>query len=279
MRRPLIARPSTPRLRDRRPLVRSGALATALAAELAVGTLLVAPSARADEAPTPGEDPTAATIDPPIRTGRTDDVPPAPAEPAPAPDAPASPVRTGRFDDVPASGEALAGDTTPADSPDGASTQTPDREVAPRSDRAADELPGGSPSGGGRAGGGRTGTDLPGSDQSGTDQSGSRSSGGRDRASGTSTPSASEPPTSAPGTAPTPPAPAAPLAHTVVSGDNLWEIAAAHLATVSGRPRVELGALDIAPYWTRVCMTNRPHLISGDVSLIYTGEQIELPAV
>lgn len=237
----------------RRPLI----LATALAAELAVGALLVAPTALADEVPAPGEDPTAPTSEPPIRTGRTDDAPPAPA-PVDVPEAPTTAVRSGRLGDVPPPDAAPVVDDAPAEEP-----------AAPSAD--GEPAAGGQP---GRDPGPRTGTDGPRSEQSDGHQS-----GGPTRAPGAPSTSATGSTSPAPGPAPVPPVPTVPLAHTVASGDNLWEIAAAHLATASGRPRAELGALDIAPYWTRVCVANRPHLVSGDVSLIYAGEVIELPAL
>ena len=120
-------------------------------------------------------------------------------------------------------------------------------------------------------------SDQPGNQQSGEQQSGQ--SGEPTRTPGPPSTSASGEPSPASSPSPVPPVPAAPLAHPVIPGDTLWEIAAAHLAATSRRPRAELGALDIAPYRTRVCMVNRPHLVSGDVGLIYSGEVIELPGI
>jgi hypothetical protein len=244
----------------RRPLILSTALATALAAELAVGALLVAPTALADEIPAPGEDPTAPTGEEPIRTGRTDDAPPAPAAPVDVPEAPAPTVRSGRVGELPAPDAAPVVDDATAEEPDAPATPG---EPATHGDPAAGRQPGSDP-------GPRT------------RQSGGQETGGPTRAPEPPSTSAPGSPGTAPdpgsGTAPGSPVPALPLARTVVPGDNLWEIAAAHLAAASGRQRGELGALDIAPYWTQVCMVNRQHLVSGDVGLIYAGEVIELPA-
>jgi hypothetical protein len=66
--------------------------------------------------------------------------------------------------------------------------------------------------------------------------------------------------------------------HVVVAGDNLWDIAASHLASLTGREVAALGTAEIVRYWVRVCEDNRSHLQSGDVSLIYAGEIVELPA-
>jgi hypothetical protein len=62
-------------------------------------------------------------------------------------------------------------------------------------------------------------------------------------------------------------------------GDNLWSIAAAHLAETSGREQSALRAGQVAPYWWSVCELNRPTLRSGHPNLIYAGEVIRLPAV
>lgn len=225
-----------------RPTIRSTVLATAVAAELAVGALLVAPPAHADDTPpAPGDASSAPLPEPPIRTGRTDDAPPAPT-PVADPELPPAAVRTGRTGDVGEIPDAAPGaDASAADPP----PATPD----PASDAATGE---------------------PSADRGSTR--------GSDDAPASSPPHEATPPAETPPGALTPSTPPLPTAHTVVEGDNLWEIAAAHLATASGRPRAELTALDIAPYWTRVCMTNRERLASGDVSLIYADEVIELPA-
>lgn len=89
-----------------------------------------------------------------------------------------------------------------------------------------------------------------------------------------SAPPASDTP--APAASPVPAA-AAPPAHTVVTGDSLWEIAAAQVAQASGRDRAALGPVDIVGYWVRVCGANRERLRSGDLDLIFEGEVVELP--
>jgi hypothetical protein len=67
--------------------------------------------------------------------------------------------------------------------------------------------------------------------------------------------------------------------HGVVAGDDLWSIAATQLAQVSGRPIASLSNAQVAGYWQRVCDANRSRLHSGDINLIFPGEQIELPPV
>jgi hypothetical protein len=62
----------------------------------------------------------------------------------------------------------------------------------------------------------------------------------------------------------------------LVEGDNLWTIAASHLARVHGRPATDD---DVAAYWLQVCDVNRPRLHSGDVNLVFPGERIALPPV
>jgi hypothetical protein len=60
--------------------------------------------------------------------------------------------------------------------------------------------------------------------------------------------------------------------HTVVPGDNLWTIAAAHLRAH--------GSLDgVAPYWRQVIAANRATLRSGDPNLIFPGEIVTLPPI
>jgi nucleoid-associated protein YgaU len=66
--------------------------------------------------------------------------------------------------------------------------------------------------------------------------------------------------------------------HTVVveRGDNLWEIAAAHLTATFGRHPTDP---ELAPYWRIVVEHNRSRLRSGNPDLIYPGEVVELPPV
>lgn len=59
--------------------------------------------------------------------------------------------------------------------------------------------------------------------------------------------------------------------HVVTRGDNLWRIAAAHLADFPQAP------IDLRAYWLMVIEANRDHLRSGDPDLIYPGESIVLP--
>lgn len=98
----------------------------------------------------------------------------------------------------------------------------------------------------------------------------------------TTTAPAGTPSTSQP-RAPTPPhpaplpAPAAPTTHTILAGENLWSVAADHLAATSRRKASDLTAAEIAPYWSRVVEVNRPRLRSGDSDLVYPGEIVELP--
>jgi hypothetical protein len=63
----------------------------------------------------------------------------------------------------------------------------------------------------------------------------------------------------------------------VVEGDNLWTIARARLAEIRNRRATELSDREIAAYWIRVMKENRGRLRSGDPSLIYPGEMVELP--
>jgi hypothetical protein len=100
--------------------------------------------------------------------------------------------------------------------------------------------------------------------------------------SGKASPPASAPtlaPAAAPNPLMTPAAPASPDSYTVLSGDNLWEIAAAQLATATGRDRASVGTAEVTTYWLRVCVANRNRVHSGNVNLIYPGEAIELPPI
>jgi len=65
----------------------------------------------------------------------------------------------------------------------------------------------------------------------------------------------------------------------VESGDNLWVIAAQHVADTTGRPLVRLGRGETARYWVKVVEANRHKLPSGNPSLIHPGERVVLPAV
>ncbi len=85
------------------------------------------------------------------------------------------------------------------------------------------------------------------------------------------------PPPSPPAPAPRPAEPAAVSTHTVLRGEHLWSIAAAHVAAATSRAAGDLGATDITPYWARVVERNRGGLRSGNPSLVYPGEIIDLP--
>lgn len=64
--------------------------------------------------------------------------------------------------------------------------------------------------------------------------------------------------------------------HTVVRGDNLWTIAADHIAsTHTGGPDVS----QITEYWLKVIAANRDTLRSGDPNLIFPGELVALPTL
>lgn len=73
--------------------------------------------------------------------------------------------------------------------------------------------------------------------------------------------------------------PPGPAAHVAVGGDDLWSIAAAHLAQLTNRAVASLPESEVASYWQQVCDANRASLRSGDLNLIYPGEEIQLPAV
>jgi hypothetical protein len=73
--------------------------------------------------------------------------------------------------------------------------------------------------------------------------------------------------------------PPGPAAHIAVGGDDLWSIAAAHLAQLTNRAIVSLPEGEVASYWQQVCDANRARLRSGDLNLIYPGEEIQLPPV
>jgi nucleoid-associated protein YgaU len=67
------------------------------------------------------------------------------------------------------------------------------------------------------------------------------------------------------------------LTVTIAPGDNLWVLAARHLAEVRGRDVGEVADADVAPYWVQVCEVNRARLVSGDPGLVFPGEQVVLP--
>lgn len=94
------------------------------------------------------------------------------------------------------------------------------------------------------------------------------------------TPSLRPAPVPAPGRPGPRPAPAVPpgageTVHVVEPGESLWTIAAQRLHTTIGP--VDDATLD--RYWRDLCDRNREGLASGDVDLVYPGEEIHLPPV
>ena len=73
------------------------------------------------------------------------------------------------------------------------------------------------------------------------------------------------------------PAPTSEVTHRVTPGEHLWAIAAATLATRTSRPVAALSPADIAPFWTRLVERNRARVRSGNPSLVYPGEVLEVP--
>jgi nucleoid-associated protein YgaU len=67
--------------------------------------------------------------------------------------------------------------------------------------------------------------------------------------------------------------PPPPDRHTVQWGDNLWAIAAGHLADNG----VIRSNGQIAPYWRELVQDNRASLRSGNPDLIFPGESVVLP--
>jgi hypothetical protein len=67
--------------------------------------------------------------------------------------------------------------------------------------------------------------------------------------------------------------------YTVTSGDSLWTIAANQVATTTGRAPAQVPDADVTGYWQRVCDANQGRLRSGDLNLIFPGEQVILPDI
>jgi hypothetical protein len=77
--------------------------------------------------------------------------------------------------------------------------------------------------------------------------------------------------------APSAPPPVPDATHTVMAGEHLWSIAAATLAARTGRLVEALAPADIAPFWVRLVERNRARVRSGNPSLVYPGEVLEVP--
>ena len=86
-----------------------------------------------------------------------------------------------------------------------------------------------------------------------------------------------DPPPTAPVVPVVPPATATAATHAVTSGEHLWSIAAATIAVRTGRSIEALSPADIAPSWARLVERNRARVRSGNPSLVYPGEVLELP--
>ena len=192
---------------------------------------------------TPASDSAPAAPSDPVGLNRGDPVAATPPVKVPAP---AFTVRTGRVGDPAAIALSLDG----------------------RSDATAGSSP-------------KTTTERTGASDTTTSTTPQRQSAGRDRHSASDEvaqgPTASTPATASPA-APTVVSVGNASSHVIVAGDNLWDVAASHLASVTGRDVAALSIAEIVRYWVRVCDDNRAHLQSGDVSLIYAGELVELPA-
>lgn len=67
------------------------------------------------------------------------------------------------------------------------------------------------------------------------------------------------------------------ITYTVLRGDNLWDIAKRHLASMTGR--TDLTDADVAPYWGHLVELNRDSIASHNPDLINPGEVIILPAI
>jgi len=274
--------PRSRRPRPPRTATTTVALAAALAGELVVGTLTFAPTARAESA-----DPTVDATTEPARDAPSEpdpapepppepapeapaaDVPAAAPAPAPAPEVPATPdipVRTGYTAD-PGSGAGSGAAPAPAD-PGTRVTPAPEvttgAEPAPGRDaesspnRSGHEASGVPARDGHTPAGRRTGVGTQAADH----RRAARTRATRGLPAG-----------------PPAPASAAPLVHTVIAGEHLWGIAAGRLAASTGREASSLTAVEIAPYWTRLCMSNAARLRSGDLDLVYPGEVLELPPI
>lgn len=207
----------------------------------------------------------------------SDPTPPAPSGPVATSEVPPIPVpvpepvvRTGRApapgDSGGSPGVSLAG---PVDGP----------SVSVRTGRAADLVPGVDPSTASGPTGSSTGPSSPSGAPAPSTPPSTPHTPATSPLPATNNGAASgaaKPPAASVATGPPPPDP---TSHATVAGDDLWSIAAAEVAQVTGRPVASLSNADVAAYWQRVCDANQSHLQSGDVNLIFPGEQIVLPPV
>jgi hypothetical protein len=74
-----------------------------------------------------------------------------------------------------------------------------------------------------------------------------------------------------------PPAVSPPSEHVVVPGDDLWSIAAGHLAATLEVPLYAVPPDALAGYWRSVIDANRGNIASGDPDLLFPGEVLVLP--
>ena len=64
-----------------------------------------------------------------------------------------------------------------------------------------------------------------------------------------------------------------------MAGDNLWAIAAGHLAEATGRSPEALTEAEVAAYWLALMEANEGRLRSGNPNLIFPGEIVICPPV
>jgi len=179
------------------------------------------------------------------------------------------PVLTGRAGDLPSPPDAGAAP--------GAATVTDLGGSVVRTGLSSD--PSASP--GGPTSSPTTGPDAaaPGAPRSGHDSGGAPASqppsGAGSPSTGARPSTAGNPPAgAAAGASPFPPAA---TTYVVAPGDNLWTVSAAHLAAMTDQPAGAVPDGAVTAYWERVCAMNQARLLSGNVNVIFPGEQIELP--
>lgn len=66
-------------------------------------------------------------------------------------------------------------------------------------------------------------------------------------------------------------------AYVVRSGDNLWTIAALHLAAREDVPAEQISDAEVADFWRELVALNASLLASGDPDVIFPGETLDLP--